>query len=94
MTINHIRTLLDATPRNFGYGVVEYDLTKGTYDARDIHATSTKMRMETEGAQFEASQFGKTWVLVSKEIFYSHLPRFESARKNNNYEGDYIHPVF
>lgn len=86
----YLRALLDAKPRDFGYTIVEYNLTNGTFKKIEIKVEDTRMRMETEGQQYET--YIKGWQLAPKELWMKDFDTFLAVRKIRGYTGEYPEP--
>lgn len=91
-TPTDIRTLLDAKPREFGYTVIEYNLTNGQWKKKEIKVTDTKMRMEAEGQQYEVHG-PNGWQLVPRNIFMEYFQIFKDIRQKNNFGGEVPQPL-
>lgn len=92
MTPMFLRTLLDAKPRSFGYTIVEYNLTNGSWKKLEIKVQDTQMRVEQEGRQFETNIRG--WQLVPKNIWMKDFEMFIAIRKARGYSGDFPKPIY
>ena len=92
MTPMFLRTLLDAKPREFGYTVVEYNLTNGSWKKLEIKVEDTKMRIETDGHQFESNLRG--WQLCPKNVWMKDFDTFLEIRKLRGYTGDFPKPIY
>jgi len=86
MTPMYLRVLLDAKPRDFGYTVVEYNLTNGTFKKMEIKAEDTKMRVEAAGQQYEA--YVRGWQLVPKNLWMKDFETYLSLRQMRGYTGE------
>lgn len=87
-----LRTLLDGKPREFGYTVVTYNLSNGSWKKEEIKVEDTKMRVEQDGQQFESNIRG--WELCPKNVWLKDFETFLEIRKLRNYTGEFPMPVF
>ena len=90
-----LRTLLassDWGEGKFGYVVVEYNLSNGSWKKEEIKITDTSMRIEVDGQQFESNIRG--WQLEPKNVWMKDYQTFLAIRQLRGYTGAFPTPVF
>lgn len=88
-----IRSLVDAKPRDFGYTVVEYDLSTGSWIQKVIKSKKTHMRVETDNHQFEIQASNALgWKAMTRSQFEGQMEWFKMKRVEKRYTGAYPPP--